>query len=161
METLWPCIYCETRNCLDKRKPIPLPFAMPGPSVQHPTAWPTDNTWLYVACPECKRVSAYCAYRPIQLDRNLPHSDKLWIRISFECAQEGCESPVQFHVLVDPVLTPTTLYELREKLNSGYWRGGFPCGHPIATAIDQKVEFDRPAATLEGYNPEDPYWLNF
>jgi hypothetical protein len=161
MMTLWPCIYCTTRECRDKQKPIPLPFAMPAPPVSHPKAWPTDNSWLYVACPECKRVSAHCAYHQIQFDRDQPESENLWIRISFECGHEGCETPVQFHVILPPTMTQTTFAELNEKLNSGYWKGAFPCGHPIATTADQKVEFARPGGTLQGYNPEDPYWLSF
>jgi hypothetical protein len=79
--TLLSCIYCTTSECRQKETPIPLPFAMPAPSVSHPEAWPTDNSWLYVACPECRRVSPHAGYQSIQFDQNPPHHDKLWLRI--------------------------------------------------------------------------------
>src|SRR5258708_7273542 len=97
--TQWPYLYCESAECREKQTPIPLPFAMPEPPVSHPEAWPTDNNFLYVACPECRQVSPHAGFHPVQYDHRKPPSDKLWLRISFRCAREGCKTPIQFHVL--------------------------------------------------------------
>jgi hypothetical protein len=157
----WPCIHCTADGCRQKQTPIPLPFAMPEQSTSHSEAWPTDNNWLFVACPECRRVSPHVGFHPVQQDRSEPPGDKLWLRISFRCAVEGCNTPVQFHVLVDPTITETTRSEWHEKLGTGYWKGVSPCGHPIAITSDQKVLFDRPGGTLQGYNPHHRMWLTF
>jgi len=156
--TQWPCIYCTTEECREKHTPIPLPFAMPESSTSNPEAWPNDSNWLYVACPVCRRVSQHSGFYPAQLDRSIPESNSIWLRVSYRCAVGGCKLPVEFHVLTGPTITQTTVPELREKLNTEYWKGAFPCAHPIATTSEQEVRFDRPTGILRGYNPNNPRW---
>jgi hypothetical protein len=79
----WPCLYCLLPQCIQKSQPIPLPFAMPDPSVSHPEVWPSGNNRIDVACPECMHVSDHSGFRLVQFqeNRDIPHADKVWWRI--------------------------------------------------------------------------------
>jgi hypothetical protein len=158
--TLWPCLYCVSGKCIQKHKPIPLPFAMPPQPISHPELWPNGRNWLYVACPECRQVSAHSHWVPVYFPdvRSRPHANKLWLRISLLCGVEDCNTPVQFHVLVAPTITETTESKWREKLRSGYWTRACPCGHPTSITSDQAVVFERIRGILLGYNPSHPLW---
>jgi hypothetical protein len=156
-----PCLTCPSEACRTaKIRPIPLPPSTLVHSAPHPGWWPNDTHWLYAACPECRQVSAHLRFVvwEVQDSQSTPHADKVWLRISFRCAQAGCNTPVQFHVLWVPTVTQTTESELREKLRTGYWTGVSPCGHPIAIANDQKVLFDWALGRMLGYNPTDRFW---
>ncbi len=159
----WPCLLCLSEQCRQQQTRIPLPFSFAQQLVVDPARWPTDYNPLYVACPECRRVSSHSHWVPFLYDQEQPHFDNVWLRISFRCAVEGCNTPIQFHVLVEPPVTETTKRELREQLANGYWTGVFPCGHSIAITTDQKLRFDRVGAAghLEGYEPHHPMWLDF
>ena len=157
---LWGCIYCMSPQCFRKRKPIPLPFPTPVPVVRDLEWWPNDKDWLYFACPECRLITAHLGIQVVQFQdpQSRPHADKLWLCISFRCAVEGCNTPVQFHVLADSTITQTTESELREKLSSGYWSGVSPCKHETSITNDQKVRFEIVRGRLQGYNPEHREW---
>jgi len=150
-------LICKNRNC---GLPIPLPLSTLLHLVPHPQWWPNDSDWLYAACPECRQVSAHLRFSLWDFEdvRSRPHADKDWLRISFRCAQEGCNIPVQFHVLWVPTVTQTTETELREKLHTGYWTGVSPCGHPIAITNDQKIVFEWALGKMQGYNSNDRLW---
>ena len=154
------CLYCQLPPCGQMMQPIPLPLSTLQHKPLDQAAWPNDAQWLYAACPVCKQVSAHlkfdlCNFQDLQ---SRPHVDKDWLRISFRCAQQGCGTPMQFHVLWEPTVTQTTKNELREKLQNGYWTGVSPCGHPISIANEQEVLFDWVRGRMQGYNPADPLW---
>jgi hypothetical protein len=157
---VWECLYCLSAECHHKTIPIPLPFATPPPTEQNLGWWPNRVDWLYVACPECRQISAYVTSSPVvfQDSKKRPHANKFWFCISFRCAVEGCNTPIQFHVLEEPTITQTTESEWRERLASGYWKGASPCGHPISITSGQKVSFHADQGRLWGYDPNDPAW---
>jgi hypothetical protein len=150
------CEHCSYR--------IVLPFPTPKSIAGRPDWWPNERDWLYLACPDCKQISAYIGFRsaaPLASQKKA-HADELLWRISFRCAVEGCNTPVQFHVLAESTVTETTERELRAKLASGYWKGVSPCGHPIAITENQKLVFDLiHEGRLQGYNPNHRMWNNF
>jgi len=154
------CLRCPSDECRTKMQPIPLPISTLQHKPLNPEAWPNDTDWLYVACPDCKQVSAYLRFDLWNFQDVLqrPHADKDWIRISFRCEAEGCGIPIQFHVLAEPTVTQTTETELREKLSSGHWKGVSQCGHPIAIRQDQRVIFERVRGRMQGYSLADPLW---
>jgi hypothetical protein len=144
-------------HCLACQTPMPLPSATLPPVIKRQGWWPNESDWLYVACPECRQVSAYIA-PSIYHGQSLPHGDKTWLCISFRCAVENCNTPVQFHILTEAVETLRTESELRAKLASGHWRGNAPCGHPIATGSAQEIRFQWDWGRLRGYDPKHPEW---
>lgn len=159
----WPCLYCLLPQCIRKSQPIPLPFAMPVPSISHPEVWPSGNNQIDVACPECRHVSEHSGFRLVRFrnNRDTLHAGKVWWRISFRCGAEGCNTPVQFHVLVAPTITLTTEAEWREKLTNGYWINASRCGHPTAIAGGQRVQFERAEGRLHPYSPNHSMWIDF
>ena len=155
-----PCLICTLDSCASKKQPIPLPPATLGRREVSPDEWPNGIDWLYAACPECKQVSAHLKIYPFDLPdfHSTHHLDKDWLRISFRCGHTDCNTPLQFHVLVDSRGTQTTESELRAKLQAGYWTGASPCGHPISITNDQKVVFEWPRGKMLGYRLTDPLW---
>src|SRR6266852_1138044 len=147
---------CPSGSC----NPIPLPFATLPPTVKRPRWWPTETDWLYVACPDCKLVSAHVGYsvRHFGDSQSVPQADKSWLCISFRCAVESCDTPVQFHILREHIESLTTEHELREKLATGYWKGACQNGHSIATTSAQEIRFEWDRETLRGYDPNHPEW---
>jgi len=149
-------LHCPTHSC----SPIPLPFATLPPELKRQGWWPNGVDWLYVACPECRLISAHVGCSSYLHDDVAPvrHSDKRWLCISLRCAVEGCNTPVQFHVLEEPIVTLTTEREWHEKLSTGYWKGVCQNGHPIATTSDQEIRFEWDRETLRGYDPNALEW---
>ena len=160
---IWECVFCQFEDCPENKTPIPLPSPTPPPIEQHLGWWPNGSAWLFVGCPECRRISALLTSQPVHFldSRSRPHADKFWLRISFRCAVEGCNTPVQFHVLEEPTISPTTKDEWHEKLSSGYWKGACPNGHRIATTTEQKIVFESMPGRLLGYDPAHRDWKIF
>lgn len=135
-----------------------LPNPLPRDAAQG--LWPSDDQRLFLECPECRRVSVYGqgdAGPSIFPDRE----NMVWISISFRCEVEGCNTPIEFHVLRDPIAPAETEIELRARLESGWWRGASPCGHPIATTNGNDAVIQWVSGRMQGYNPEDSRWKNF
>ncbi len=144
--------------CRFHDEPIRLLDASPPQTIHGREEWPEDGTFLYLACPECRHVSAHChAY-----DAGFPESahtlEKAWLRISFLCATQNCNTPKEFHVLMGTTVTQTTESELRAKLKAGYWTGVSPCDHPIYTNDAQNYVFEWVRGAIKGYNPRHPRW---
>jgi len=151
----------EESRCRFRRDPIRLLAANPLQKERHPEVWPKDGTLLYLACPDCRLVSAHsdCKVVGFSDDQSKRHRGKVWLRLSFRCGVEGCNTPGEFHVLEDGTVTLTRKTELREKLNSGHWIGVLPCGHPISKANPKTLHFDIPGI-MQGYNPNHQRWAS-
>lgn len=152
-------------RCLNCDIQIPLPSSMLPPEVEHQAWWPNGSDLLYVACSECRHISGYLRYEVIhEPAQKIRHADKAWLRISFRCAQAGCGIPVQFHVLMQPIVNANTHQELRAKLGTGFWKGGCPYEHPMPTNVDLEsryIRFEMAGERLQGYNPNHPMWREF
>jgi hypothetical protein len=156
------CVNCSDQGCQFYREPIRLLFANPGGTDDGRAGWPEDGTELYLACPACRRVSVHC-----QADlRDFPEEDgetdethQLWIRVAMLCGAEGCNTPAEFHVLMNQGTNNHLAFELHGKLDMMHWTGMLPCGHDIAPVPPGLWYFDRPQlGRLWGYNSVDPRW---
>lgn len=153
-------VHCPTDGCRFQQEPIRLLISNPEQTKTNPNLWPSDGTWLYLACPECKRVSAYCYTQIAGFpdDQDDFQTDTAWLRISFRCAEEGCNTPAELHVQIDTIQTQRTRPRLLDRLRTGYWSGTLQCGHPIAITSDQDPVLERALGTMQGYNPGHPRW---
>jgi hypothetical protein len=153
-------VNCPDQKCQFHLKPIWLLVANPLQITVDPAVWPEDGRFLFVACPECRHVSAHLqAYEgdPPEGDRS---AQQPWLGIFFLCAIPGCRSPAEFLVRMDATVTQTTEPELREKLATGYWTGVSACEHPISTRDVPKdgFLFEWQRGMLRGHNTQHPRW---
>src|SRR5437899_8094431 len=95
---LYFSVQCNAADCQAKGTPIPLRESKPPRKDLDQDEWPNDGNQLYVACPECRHVSAH---RRVVLACTEILS-KSWLCIAFRCAAEGCNTPAEFHVLTEP-----------------------------------------------------------
>jgi len=157
------CVNCSDQGCQFHREPIRLLFANPGEADDGLAGWPEDGTELYLACPACRRVSVHCQadLRDFPEDhRSIGHAGKVWIRVALLCGSEGCNTPAEFHVLLNQAANNYLASELQTKLDLMHWTGLLPCGHHIAPVPAGLWYFDRPQlGRLWGYNSVDPRWV--
>lgn len=156
------CVNCPFEGCQFYQEPIRLLFASLGRTADGLIGWPEDGTDLYLACPACRRVSVHCQADPRDFpedDQSLIHKGKVWIHVALLCATEGCNTPAEFHVLLNQASNDQLVLELQTKLDMAYWTGVLPCGHQIAPVPAGCWYFDRPHnGRLWGYNTFDPRW---
>jgi hypothetical protein len=127
-------VYCPNNECEFHQKPILLPASTLPQTVDDPKGWPEDGTYLYLACPACRRVSAHFHGEPIDLpeaSQSEFRKDTDWLRVNYVCGVEHCKSPAEFRVLVRKGEDKSIRSELLDKLRLGHWTGNLPCGHPI------------------------------
>ena len=156
------CVRCPNEDCDCHQEPIPLLFASLGRTADGRVGWPEDGTELYLACPACRRVSVHSqadARDFPEENQSAAHSGKVWIRVALLCGSEGCNTPAEFHVLLNQASNNQLASELQTKLDRTHWTGFLPCGHQIAPVQPNRWYFDRPQfGRLWGYNPMDPRW---
>jgi len=121
--------------------PIVLPFATLELNAAQEW-WPNGRDWLYLACPECRRIAAHARCSNETLRRQDLVPDRLLIRISYLCPGISCAVPVQFHIFGDTTIIGATNSRLRDLIEEGYWTGLTPCGHAIGRIGDQEIRFD-------------------
>ncbi|SRR5260370_3563280 len=151
-------VNCPIESCKFHRAPIRLLVANPQQTIGDLAEWPEDGTFLYLACPECRRVFVHCHAYQDDFPEESHNVEKAWLRISFRCAKENCRTPIEFHVLLETTVTQTTESELRTKLRTEHWTGVSPCDHPISTANILEFLFDFVRGKMRGYNPRHPRW---
>ena len=149
-------VNCPNLECSFHSAPIRLLIARPEQIADDPKTWPADDTYLYLACPECRLVSVHCHAYVVDFPQDARSERKEWIRVSFLCAEEGCNSPAEFHVLTEKDEDKNITSQVTAKLRAGSWRGELPCGHPIQPMEDDRFSLDRPVGLLRGYNLDNP-----
>jgi len=149
------CVHCPNEDCDFSHEAISLGFANLERTVDGPAGWPEDKTKLYIACPKCRRVSAHSnANLCTECDQSVVRKGRVWIRITVQCSSQGCDTPAEFHVLLNQASNRQLASELQTKLAIRYWTGFLPCGHPIAAIPKGRWYFDRPHnGRLLGYKP--------
>jgi hypothetical protein len=105
---LSPNIYCTNPECINAKRPIPLPYpSQPGAS-HHPSVWPPAYFETKFGCPECGLVSAYrkhdVNWLPSQQTsqsevQKSGFSNVVWWSIEFWCGGENCRSRIKFQSL--------------------------------------------------------------
>ena len=140
-------------------KPIRFLVANPLQIAADPKAWPTDGTELFLECPSCNQVSVHSQAYSRDFPEDTCNLQKAWawFRISFRCAIEGCDTPVEFHVLRASEGKRRTEVELYDKLRTTPWIGASRCHHPIAIGGNKKPVIG-PVSSLEGYRPDHSHW---
>jgi hypothetical protein len=135
-------VRCPNTECPAHQKPIALLAANPERIIADPEGWPKDGTVRWIACPECRRVSAYSHAR---IEPHLPDyrsTRKEWIGVTLVCGEEGCKSQSRFHALLAERADKELATEIQAKVAGGYWIGRFPdCRHTLSSA--SHVVFDR------------------
>lgn len=125
---------CPNPDCPSPQEPIWLPSANLSQTTGDQKAWPSDGGSLFVACPECRRVSAHCSVQTEDCSeaiRTALRRDKFWIRVSFVCGQENCKTRLEFLALTGKADRKHVDIEVREKLQSGWWSGNLACQHAM------------------------------
>jgi hypothetical protein len=126
-----PCLFCSNTNCRLYSGEHWLPYPNPPKTKPDPIPWPTDIWRALILCPECKqahiRTKADIRWRGRKdedCERYLRYV--AWFCVRFECAESGCETPVELHVSMDE---GTTTQEVDDMLRSGNVEAALPCGH--------------------------------
>jgi hypothetical protein len=130
-----PNIYCTNPECINAKRPIPLPYpSQPGAS-HHPSVWPPAYFETKFGCPECGLVSAYrkhdVNWLPSQQTsqsevQKSGFSNVVWWSIEFWCGGENCRSRIKFQSLTsEEEKTDAVL----SKLTHGFYRGNCKRGH--------------------------------
>ena len=153
-------VKCPHPGCQFHQKPIHLLVAGLGTTSDSRIRWAEKRTELYLACPACKRVSLHrrAEFHDFPEDHQAAgYKGKVWIHIALLCSAEGCNTPADFHVLLNQASNNQLASELQIKLAKIHWTGVLPCGHYIASVGKGRWYFDRP---LEGqlwdHTPFDP-----
>lgn len=144
-------VVCPELGCHREGKPIPLRASTPQRKDLDQDEWPNDGNPLYVACPECRHVSVHRRVGLACMERE----SRAWLCIAFRCGLEGCNTPAEFHVLIEPTATKP---DVLSKLRNEYWTAVLPCSHPISIADDQAVAFDWDTERMRGYDPNADHW---
>jgi hypothetical protein len=162
-------VLCSNHAPQSAEGQIWLRVATPEQTMLDPKVWPNDTLPLFLACPWCNLVSKHFeapkAVRP-DLPQDSPQFGKVWLRVSFLCGMEGCETPAEFHVLAEVPKNQKKEYGIADEvlrtrvlldLQANRWSGYLPCGHKLLAVPDRFYRFCW-MRNLQGYDPTDPRW---
>jgi len=137
-------VRCQDVECEHNQKPILL-SAWSRKYIHPPLkSAPTAVRRLYIACPACKRVSAYSeiddlytsAESLVDFRRN-----KMWIRVILAHEQGDFELLPEFLALASEADKQSLDIEVREKLRSGWWQWYSPGQHAARLIRKTNPEF--------------------
>ncbi len=147
-------VHCSDSACPFHGKPILLPASSPQQKDSDPQGWPTDESVLFVACPQCRLVSAH--YHADLADFPQDAQDKfrrgrVWWRITTQCGAENCTTLLEFHVLMEEDGQSRMWSDISGKFRAGFWKGATPCGHPLQAS--DNLHSDCVEGKLRGHDP--------
>jgi hypothetical protein len=112
---LQPVLKCKNSDCpLPTATRIRLPYPNPPRSGENPPNWPQDGWQLRLICRECdhwyvyeKKEVQWAPYtRPLEEETRVE-----FLCADLECAEPGCGSRTQWHVLDNSQMSETELLE--------------------------------------------------
>lgn len=131
-----PNIYCANPDCINAKRPIPLPHPSQPGAPHHPSVWPPADFETKFGCPDCGPVSVHkkqnVRWVPSQQEATsqVPNSasgDVVWWSIEFWCGGENCRARIKFQTLTSHEEKPDAVLS---KLTRGFYRGECRRGHP-------------------------------
>ena len=151
-------VHCPDENCRFHQDRLRLLITNPAQLADDSALWPSDETDLYVSCPGCNVVSAYCHADMRDFPQDAQNQGEEWFRISFRCPAADCHSPLEFHALMGNTVLRQTEFTIHQKLRNETWEGASPCGHQICTTRHQYVVLSQDRGTMQGYKPKAFHW---
>jgi hypothetical protein len=112
---LQPVVRCKNSDCpTPSAARIRLPYPNPPASSANPPAWPNDGWQLRLICSDCdhwyiykKEDVQWAPYtRPLEEETRVEFR-----RAELECAEPGCKSRTEWHVLDKSQMSDTEMIE--------------------------------------------------